>query len=287
MKIAWHYWCGTKSHPDRYIKYLLISLDSLIKKGKVDAKDIYVTIEPDLLQSVYGRALIKYKINLLEAPLYRNFSKQTGFCRLVQQHPDIEKIVQIDCDTIVTDEINKKIEGLQGSLNIDPSGHLFAFDTLLRRDGQRHKGQTLFSLSPERKTEQSAFKDLLKIAFPQANLDEWIERSKTEKLLVGCLYVMNVRALGPEFFELQKFLNLFFEDDEILLAFSRFCLGLTYDPINKNHVNRQDDANILFNAKTTEDFNKFKGIIHFPSNDSGIYDEMTRKADLIVENCPK
>lgn len=294
MKIVWHYWCGTKNHPDRYVKYLLISINSLIKVGQVDPKNIYVTIENSLLQSNYGNAIKNFGVNILEAPIYPNYSKQIGYYNLLCTHwpqNDIDKLVQIDCDTIITDaNILDKISKLNGCVNVDPSGHINLYDTIIRRDGQKQRGNSIFSISPLNPNpphsgdpiRYACFKDLLSLVYG-VDLDYLLEKSKSEMLPIGYCYVLSPKELPKEFFKFLAFMNFFFEDDEAGLSFARLIFDLKYSDINFDHINRSNNKNIIFNSSTTNCFNKYQGIIHFPNKDDLIDEEMTKRADGILE----
>jgi hypothetical protein len=292
MNIAWHYWCVTKSHPDRYVKYLLISLDSLINIGQINPKDIYITIEQKLLNSDYGNAIKNFGVNILKAPVYPNYSKQIGYYNLLNSYVnnDIDKLVQIDCDTIITDSnILDKISSLEGCVNIDPSGHVNLYETIIRRDGQKQRGNLNFSISPLNTNpphsgdpiRYACFKDLLNLVY-DVNLDELLEKSKSEMLPIGFCYVFSPKDLPKEFFKFLAFLNFFFEDDEAGLAFAKLYFKLKYSDMNSDHVNRNSENNIIFNSKNTSCFNKLKGIVHFPNKDNAIDEEMTQRADNIL-----
>jgi hypothetical protein len=292
MRIAWHYWCGTKSHPIRYIKYLLISIGSLIDIGKVNPKDIYVTIDSSLLQSNYGNSIKNFGVNILEAPVYPNYSKQIGYYNLLNScGNDIDKLVQIDCDTIITDpDILIKISNLNGCVNIDSSGHLNLYETIIHRDGQKQKGNSNFSISPLDPNpphsgdpiRYSCFRDLLSLVY-DIDLDNLLEKSKSEMLPIGYCYVLSPKDLPKEFFKFLSFFNFFFEDDEAGLAFAKFYFNLKYSDMNSDHINRNSDKNIIFNASTTDDFNRLKGIVHFPNKDDLLDEEMTQMADDIIK----
>ena len=220
MKIRWHYWCGTKNHPIRYVKYLLISINSLINVGNVNPKDIYVTIDKSLLKSNYGEAIKNFGANILEAPVYLNYSKQIGYYNLLNScGNDVDKLVQIDCDTIITDEnILDKISNLKGCVNLDISGHIGLYETIIRRDGQKQRGNSNFSISPLNPNtphsgdpvRYACFKDLLSLVY-DIDLDEFLEKSKQEMLPIGFCYVLSPKELPKEFFKFLAFLNFFFE----------------------------------------------------------------------------
>jgi hypothetical protein len=294
MKISWHYWCGIKNHPIRYVKYLLISIDSLINVGNVNPKDIYVTIDNSLLKSNYGEVIKNFGVKILEAPAYPNYSKQIGYYNLLRPNEwqnDIDKLVQIDCDTIITDpNILDKILNLKGCVNIDPSGHINLYETIINRDGQKQKGNSNFSISfldanPPHSGDPvrySCFKDLLNLVY-DVDLDELLEKSKKEMLPIGFCYVLSPKELPKEFFKFLAFLNFFFEDDEAGLVFAKFYFNLQYSDINSDHTNRGNDKNIIFSASTTDCFNRLKGIVHFPNKDDLLDEEMTQRADSILE----
>ena len=294
MKIVWHYWCGIKNHPTRYVKYLLISINSLINVGNVNPKDIYVTIDNSLLKSNYGEIIKNFGVNILEAPTYPNYSKQIGYYNLLRSDTwrnDIDKLVQIDCDTIITDSnILDKISNLKGCVNIDPSGHLNLYETIIHRDGQKQRGNSTFSISPLNPNpphsgdpiRYACFKDLLSLVY-DIDLDYLLEKSKGEMLPIGFCYVLSPKDLPKEFFKFLAFLNFFFEDDEAALAFAKFYFGLKYSDMNSDHINRNSDKNIIFNASTTDCFNRLKGIVHFPNKDDLLDEEMTQRADDIIK----
>jgi hypothetical protein len=292
MNIAWHYWCGTKSHPDRYVKYLLISLDSLINIGQINSKNIYITIEQKLLNSDYGNAIKNFGVNILEAPVYPNYSKQIGYYNLLNScGNNIDKLVQIDCDTIITDKnILEKISNLKGCINIDTSGHINLYETIIHRDGQKQEGNSNFSISPLNPNpphsgdpvRYACFKDLLALVY-NIDLDELLEKSKSEMLPIGFCYVFSPKELPKEFFKFLAFLNFFFEDDEAGLVFAKFYFNLKYSDLNSDHINRNNNQNIIFNASTTNCFNRFNGIVHFPNKDDIIDEEMTQIANDIIK----
>jgi hypothetical protein len=291
MKIVWHYWCGTKNHPIRYVKYLLISIDSLINIGNVSPKNIYVTIDDSLLKSNYGEAIKNFGVNILKSPVYPNYSKQIGYYNLLNSRGnDIDKLVQIDCDTIVTDaNILGKISNLKGCVNIDTSGHINLYETIIRRDGQKQRGNLNFSISPLNPNpphsgdpiRYACFKDLLSLVY-NIDLDELLEKSKEEMLLIGYCYVFSPKELPREFFKFLAFLNFFFEDDEAGLAFAKLHFNLKYSDMNSDNVNRNNEKNIIFNSSNINCFNKLKGIVHFPSKDESIDEEMTQRANSIL-----
>jgi len=269
----------------------LISIDSLINIGNVNPKDIYVTIDNSLLKSNYGEAIENFGVNILEAPVYPNYSKQIGYYNLLNSRVnDIDKLVQIDCDTIVTDaNILDKISNLQGCVNIDHSGHIDLYGTIIRRDGQKQRGNSNFSISPLNPNpphsgdpvRYACFKDLLDLVY-NIDLDELLEKSKSEMLPIGFCYVFSPKELPKEFFKFLAFLNFFFEDDEAALAFAKLHFNLKYSDMNSDHVNRNSDKNVIFNAENTNCFNSLKGVVHFPNKDDFIDKEMTQRANSIL-----
>jgi hypothetical protein len=291
MNIAWHYWCGTKNHADRYVKYLLISVDSLIHVGKIKPQNIYVTIEEKILNSTYGMALKKIGINTIQAPIYPNYSKQISYHKLIQSNIDIDKLVQIDCDTIVTDpNILDKISKLKGCLNIDRSGHINLYDTIVRRDGQKQKGNHVFSVCPVNSNpphsgdpiKYASFKDFISILY-NIDFDDFLEYSKSEMLPIGFCYVLSPKELPNDFFKFLSLVNFFFEDDEMAIVLAKYYFKLTYSEMNSDHMSRNNPDNLIFNADDLSCFGKFRGIVHFPNKDDLIDEEMTKMANLIVD----
>jgi len=291
MNIAWHYWCGTKNHIDMYVKYLLISVDSLIRVGNVNPKDIYATIEKSLMNNDYFKAIKVSGINILHAPSYRNYSKQICYYNLLQKNKNIDKLVQIDCDTIITDNnILEKISSLKGCVNIDYSADLNVYKTIVHRDGQKQKGNSILSISPLNTNtphsghpiKYACLKDLLLITY-NVDLDYLLEKSKSEMLPIGFCYVFSPKELPEGFFGFLAFLNLFFEDDEVGISFAKFYFNLTYSNLNSDHTNINNNRNIIFNSKKMSCFNNFKGIVHFPNKDDLIDKDTTGLADAIVK----
>ena len=273
---------------------LITFIDSLINIGNVKPKNIYVTIDDSLLKSSYGDVIKKFGVNILKAPDYSNYSKQIGYYNLLRSdgwQNDIDKLVQIDCDTIITDpDILIKISNLNGCVNIDSSGHLNLYETIIHRDGQKQKGNSNFSISPLDPNpphsgdpiRYSCFRDLLSLVY-DIDLDNLLEKSKSEMLPIGYCYVLSPKDLPKEFFKFLSFFNFFFEDDEAGLSFAKFYFNLQYSDMNLDHVNRNNNKNIIFNASTIDCFNKLKGIVHFPNKDDVIDEEMTLRADKIRE----
>jgi hypothetical protein len=194
--------------------------------------------------------------------------------------------------TIITDKnIIDKISNLKGCVNIDPSGHLNLYETIIHRDGQKQIGNMNFSMSPldinpphsGDPIRYSCFKDLLSLVY-NVDLNELLEKSKLEMLPIGFCYVFSPKELPKEFFKFLSFFNFFFEDDEAGLTFAKFHFNLKYSDMNSDHINRKNDKNIIFSASTTDDFNRLKGIVHFPNKDDLLDEEMTRRADEIVKS---
>ncbi len=274
MNIAWHYWCGSKNGVnDRFVKYLLISANSLVKVGGVDPSKIHVTMDWELMPGRYARAVRRLGVNLIEGPVHRQYSKQTGFVNLIERFPDIDKLVQIDCDTIVTREnIEENIKESDSCLNIDFSGDVILKDMILERNGQKH-GYHPFGISPSDKHGYDAFKDLMRITF-NADVDTWVDMSDSEYLLLGFLYILSPKRLPKDFFRFLHLMNLFFEDDEAGLSFARHHFKLQYDRISP--------LNLAQYAGEISDFDKLKGIVHFPSKDEEMHEYMTNKADEVL-----
>jgi hypothetical protein len=183
-----------------------------------------------------------------------------------------------------------KISSLKGCVNIDLSGSVNLYETIIRRDGQKQRGNSNFSISPLNPNpphsgdpvRYACFKDLLRLVY-NINLDELLEKSKEEMLPIGFCYVLSPKDLPKEFFKFLAFLNFFFEDDEAGLVFAKFYFDVQYSDMNSDHINRGSDKNIIFSASTTNCFNRFKGIVHFPNKDDHLGEEMTQRANNIVE----
>jgi hypothetical protein len=95
-EILWHYFCrNTKPNKNKYLKYLMISLNSLIKVGGVDPKNIFVSLDiPKNFSNVYLDKITNYGIHIRKAPIYKNYSKTTGLCNIIQEYKDIDKMAQ-------------------------------------------------------------------------------------------------------------------------------------------------------------------------------------------------
>jgi len=271
QKIAWHYWCGIRDADRlgvRYIRYCLISVNSLISVGKVNPKDIYITIESKFLDNDYGRKILKTGVNILEAPSYLNYSKQISYYKLIQQHPEYDKIVQIDTDTMVTDEsIIEKIEKLDKCININWAGSAMTYGLIKGRDGQKHKNNNTFCISPlepdhpnhaarYERSKYESFKDLLKIQF-DVDLDFLVEKTKEQGKVFGHLYVLIPKLLDDDFWKFILLINFFFEDDEVAFRFAETHFNLEFRPLGR----------ITSQAQSIDDFERMKGIIHFPNKD--------------------
>lgn len=293
MKIIWHYWCGAKT-PQKgimYVKYLLISANSLIKTGNILPSDIYVTIEKDLLETDYGKAIKNFGVNILHTPEYKNYSKQICYTRLLDEYTDIDKLVQIDCDTLVTDPgIRDKISRLEGCINIDCAGGMSVYDLIVHRDGQRHEANNLFSLSPYKGEAKNtgdpsrfaSFKDLVKMQY-DIDLEQMLEESKNCGAPTGYIYVLSPKLLPEKFFEFMSFFNFFFEDDEVVITFAKIYFQIEFDNMKILAGDGKKTEGFRFSAKETSDFEKYKGVIHFPGKDKELDEYMTEWADRILE----
>ena len=70
------------------------------------------------------------------------------------------------------------------------------------------------------------------------------------------------------------FFNFFFEDDEVSLDFAKYHFNLKYG--------RDEVRQMCHQAITTDDFKKFKGVVHFPSKDDELNEYMTDWANKLV-----
>ena len=113
-------------------------------------------------------------------------------------------------------------------------------------------------------------------------MDELLEKSKEEMLLIGYCYVFSPKELPKEFFKFLAFLNFFFEDDEAGLGFAKLHFNLKYSHMNSDHIDRDSNKNIIFNAENTSCFHRLNGIVHFPNKDDSIDEEMTQRANEIL-----
>jgi hypothetical protein len=296
-KIIWHYFCrNTKPNTDKYLKYLMISIDSLIKVGGVDPKDIFVSLDvPENLISIYLEKVLSYKVNIRKAPIYKNHSKTINLCNAIKENRDIDKIVQIDCDTLITDgDIVSKIAKLEGAVHhttigwrinqaiIDRDGFkhpTFGAEHILGTD-RYHSKNLLFSVANEdggkycglyRSERYASFKDFMNIVF-DFNLDAAIESLKSEtRMMVGYLVVFSPNNIPKDYFRFISTLDLFFSCDETIWTLGRLYSGVVYSDVNK-------EEKIVHGAMNIEDFKKLKGIIHFPVKDEEIEKDIDKMA---------
>jgi hypothetical protein len=301
QKIIWHYFCrNTKPNTNKYLKYLMISIDSLIKVGGVDPKDIFVSLDiPENLISIYLEKILSYKINIRKAPIYKNHSKTINLCNTIKENKDIDKIVQIDCDTLITDvDIVSKIAKLESAVHHTtigwPINKVFLDRDGLRHPtwgaehitgtGQDHSRNLLFSVANEdggknckahRAERYAAFKDFMNIVF-DFNLDVAIESLKPEtRMMVGYLVVFSPKLIPENYFRFISTLDLFFSCDETVWTLGRLYSGLVYGDVNK-------EDKIVHEAVSVEDFKKLKGIIHFPVKDEKIEKDIDKMAQEIL-----
>jgi len=296
QKIIWHYFCrNTKPGVDKYLKYLLISLDSLINIGQVDPKDIYITLDiPDNFTNIYLDKILTYKTNIRQAPIYKNHSKNTNLYNLLKEHRNIDKIVQIDVDTLITDpSIINKISNLEGVVSHTTTGWPIA-KAIESRDGMRHptfgaehipgtgrdhSRNLLFSVSRdniESCQRYASFKHFLNLVF-NFDLESALNQLKNEnRMMVGYAVVFSPKIIPESYWKFVATLDLFFACDETIWSLARVYSGLVYNDVNSKEK-------IVHGAVTIEDFNKLKGIIHFPVKDDEIENDINNIANKILD----
>lgn len=302
-KIIWHYFCrNTKPNIDRYVKYLMISLDSLIKVGGVDPKDIFISLDvPENFSSIYLEKILSYEVNIRKVPIYKNHSKTINLCNTIKENEDIDKIVQIDVDTLITDaDIVSKIGKLEGAVHHTTIGWTIN-QALLDRDGLRHptfgaehilgtgrdhSRNLLFSVAnadggkycgPHRAERYASFKYFMDIVF-NFDLDAAIESLKSEpRMMVGYLVVFSPKDIPDDYLRFISTLDLFFSCDETIWTLGRLYSRLTYSDVNEKEK-------IVHGAVDIDDFKKLKGIIHFPVKDEEIEKDIDKMAQEIIKN---
>ena len=301
QKIIWHYFCrNTKPNTDKYLKYLMISLDSLIKVGGVDPKDIFVSLDiPFDFKNIYLEKILSYKINIRKVPIYKNHSKTINLCNTITENKDIDKIVQIDCDTLITDsDIVSKIAKLEGAVHHTTIGWPIN-KVFIDRDGLRHptfgaehipgtgrdhSRNLLFSVANEdggkycgqyRAERYASFKDFMNIVF-DFDLDSAIESLKSEtRMIIGYLVVFSPKNIPDNYFRFISTLDLFFSCDETIWTLGRLYSNLIYSDINEKEK-------IVCGAANIDDFKKLKGLIHFPVKDEEIEQDIDKMAQEIL-----
>jgi hypothetical protein len=266
-------------------------VNSLITIGKVDPKDIFVSLdlcasleEPSCLNKI-----IEYGINIVQTPVYKNHSKCSNLYNVIKNNKDIDKVVQIDCDTIITDSnIIDKISRLEAPVNHMTMNWPITkvFDS---RDGLKHptfgaekvlvdvhhSKNLLFSISKTNQARYESFKTFMNFAYSM-DLDSTIEKLKLEtRMFYAYVFVLCPKIIPESFFKFIGVMDLFFGDDEMILTLAREYSGIQYDDINKYEK-------IVLGAKTIEDFNKYKGIIHFPIKDEEIIDDIENLVQKIL-----
>jgi hypothetical protein len=289
QKILWHYFCRNFLN-DRYTKYLLISIHSLIITGQVNPRDILVSLDgaPNF-DNIYLQKIVSYGVDIAKAPRYKNHSKATNLCRVIKEHKDADKVVQIDCDTLITDsDIISKISNLDGAVNHTTINWPITkvFDS---RDGLKHptfgvdleiheadhSRNLLFSICKKNQARYEAFKDFMGLMFDM-DLEATIEKLKTEsRMFVGYAFVLSPKIIPEKFFKFISILDLFFGDDEMIFTLAREYSGLEYSDINRN-------GRIVVGAQTVDDFNKYKGIVHFPVKDEEIIEPINQMIHKIL-----
>lgn len=301
-KIIWHYFCrNQRIDSDKYLKYLLISLDSLINIGKVNPDDIFISLDiPDNFENIYLKKILNYKTNIKKAPKYKNHAKITNLYNVIKENPDAEKVVQIDCDVLINDEdIIDKISNLEEeALLSNTTVDYPLYKVMHQRDGQRHPVYTaehvpgagtnhsrniIFSVVPTVKPDNlenserryECFKDFLKINF-NFDLEDAIEKIKKEDfILAGYLYVINIKKIPEDVLRFVAVLDLFFADDELIWTLARIYSNIEFNDINKKEK-------ILHQASTIDSFKKLKGMIHFPVKDEEIKDDIEIMVEKIL-----
>jgi len=301
QKIIWHYFCrNTKPNADRYLKYLMISLDSLIKVGGVDPKDIFVSLDvPENYNNIYLEKILSYEVNIRKVPIYKNHSKTINLCNTIKENKDADKIVQIDCDTLITDnDLISKIARLEGAVHHTTIGWTIN-QALLDRDGLRHptfgaehipgtgrdhSRNLLFSVAnedggkycgPHRAERYASFKYFMDIVF-DFDLDGAIESLKSEtRMMVGYLVVFSPKNIPDNYFKFISTLDLFFSCDETIWTLGRLYSGLIYRDVNEKEK-------IVHGAVTIGDFKNLKGVVHFPVKDEEIEKDIDQMAQEIL-----
>jgi hypothetical protein len=278
----------------------MISVDSLIRVGGIDPKDIFVSLDvPVDFKSLYLEKILSYNVNVRKTPIYKNNSKTINLCNTIKENKDIDKIVQIDCDTLITDrDIVSKIANLEGSVHHTTIAWSIN-KVFLDRDGLRHpiwgaenvagtsrdhSRNLLFSVANEdggkrctahRAERYAAFKDFMNIVF-DFNLDDAIESLKPEtRMMVGYLVVFSLKNIPNDYFRFISTLDLFFSCDETVWTLGRLYSGLIYSDVNEKEK-------IVHGAVDVEDFKKLKGIIHFPVKDEEIEKDIDKMAQEIL-----
>lgn len=279
----------------------MISLDSLIKVGGVDPGDIFVSLDvPDGFKDIYLDKIISYGVNIRKVPIYKNHSKTTNLCNTIKENKNIDKIVQIDCDTLITDsDIITKIAALEGAVNHTTMGWSIN-KVFIDRDGFRHptfgaehipgtggdhSRNLLFSVAnedggkycgPYRAERYASFKDFMNMVF-DFDLDGAIESLKAEaRMMVGYLVVFSPKDIPDDYFRFISTLDLFFSCDETIWTLGRLYSRLIYNDINKKEK-------IVHGAVNIEDFKKLKGIVHFPVKDEEIEKDIDQMAQEILK----
>jgi hypothetical protein len=301
-RVVWHYFCrNAKSNEDKYIKYLLISLDSLINIGGVDPKDIFISLDiPENFTHECLDKIYSYNANILSAPIFKNHSKITNLRKIILGHRTADKIVQIDVDTLITDrDILSKILELDGFLNRTTIGWPIS-QAIKDRDGMRHptfsaeyiegtnkdhSRNLLFSVANEdggkhcqihRKERYAAFKHFMDVVFA-FDVDAALGALSEEKrMMVGYLVVLNPKMITDDYLKFISTLDLFFSCDETIWSLAKVYSGIEFSDINKKDK-------IVHGAVDIHDFDKLKGIIHFPVKDEEIIDPINKMIDQILQ----
>ena len=137
-----------------------------------------------------------------------------------------------------------------------------------------------------------SFKDILKITF-EADLDYLIEESKKLGSITGGFYTLRPKLLPDDFFDFFAFINFFFEDDEVGLAWTLIHFGIDLekiDPQNNRDLNNKPRPvrQIFMRWKTLSELeealqNGFIGVVHSPDKNDETLAYIKDWADKLLE----
>lgn len=279
-RIVFHYWCGkswASQKQVKYVKYLLISIESLIRTANVKPENIYVSIDPDYANTVYGRAVRSLGVHIANTPKFQNHGKILCFSRLLQSDSTIDKLVQIDCDMHVNyPEALKDLERIKSPLAIKRSPRASSL-FINERDGQSF--QNIFSVSKQQsESKYEAFRCFTE-EYLKVDVDDLIAEAGKVNNFFGYLYVLQPKLLPEGFLRFLRFFNYFFEDDEMTLVFATQHFGLDVEELSKV-VNSPTETQL--NSLEFSAFFEHSGFCHFPPKDDALTDFTTEKADKLV-----